>query len=73
MRQRHEHARRITGELVDLYKRRARRLHAEACRNLWRPVWSSLWQKKLIENERRNVRDAHGRALAPCGRGQRRK
>ncbi|MDI2072279.1 hypothetical protein ABIF65_000504 [Bradyrhizobium japonicum] len=35
----------ITGELVDLYKRRARRLHAEACRTMWRVVWSSLRRK----------------------------
>lgn len=36
----------ITGELVDLYKRRARRLHAEACRTMWRVVWSSLRLKR---------------------------
>ncbi|WP_445220409.1 hypothetical protein ACKWRH_10255 [Bradyrhizobium sp. Pa8] len=35
----------ITGELVDLYKRRARRLHAKACRHMWLMVWSSLRRK----------------------------
>lgn len=42
MRARHELSRRVTAELVDLYKRRARRLRAEACRDLWRAVWCSL-------------------------------
>ncbi|MBP1058635.1 MULTISPECIES: hypothetical protein [Bradyrhizobium] len=45
MHQRHQSAHRITGELVDLYKRRARRLHAEACRQMWLMVWSSLTNK----------------------------
>ncbi|MCS3932499.1 hypothetical protein M2175_007530 [Bradyrhizobium elkanii] len=35
----------ITGELVDLYKRRARRLHVEARRTMWRVVWGSLRRK----------------------------
>ncbi len=33
---------RVTPELTALYKRRARRLRSEACRNLWRAVWESL-------------------------------
>jgi hypothetical protein len=37
-----EAARRITAELVDLYKRRARRLRRDACRELWRAVWLSV-------------------------------
>ncbi|WFU39253.1 hypothetical protein QA640_33545 [Bradyrhizobium sp. CB82] len=39
MRPRHEAACRVTAELVDLYKRRARRLRRDACRDLWRAVW----------------------------------
>ncbi len=35
MRRRHEAARRVTAELVELYKRRAHRLHRDACRELW--------------------------------------
>lgn len=42
----HEPAHHITGELVELYKRRARRLHAEACRTMWRVMWSSLKRKR---------------------------
>ncbi|WP_156927584.1 hypothetical protein [Bradyrhizobium sp. Tv2a-2] len=30
---------RVTPELIALYVRRARRLHREACRNIWRTVW----------------------------------
>ncbi|HLG82285.1 MAG TPA: hypothetical protein VKY22_14810 [Bradyrhizobium sp.] len=37
-----ETALRVTPDLVALYKRRARRLHREACRSIWRAVWSSL-------------------------------
>ncbi|WP_167561375.1 hypothetical protein [Bradyrhizobium sp. AS23.2] len=46
MHPRHTPAHHITGELVDLYKRRARRLHAETCRKLWLMVWRSLTQKR---------------------------
>jgi len=45
MRARHEAARRVTGELVDLYKRRASRLRTEACRELWRAVWLLMRRK----------------------------
>ncbi|WP_291700490.1 RSP_7527 family protein [Bradyrhizobium sp.] len=32
----------MTSELVALYKRRATRLRAEACRNTWRSLWALL-------------------------------
>jgi hypothetical protein len=46
MRHHHEPAHLVTAELVELYKRRARRLHAEACRQMWLMVWSSLRGKR---------------------------
>ena len=46
MRSQHASTHRVTGELVDLYKRRARRLHVEARRNLWLMVWGSLRRKR---------------------------
>ncbi|MGV7215430.1 hypothetical protein [Bradyrhizobium sp. UFLA05-112] len=45
MRERHQLSRRVTAELVDLYKRRARRLRRDACRELWRVVWLSMTRK----------------------------
>ena len=33
---------RATPELIALYKRRARRLRSEICRDIWRAVWLSL-------------------------------
>jgi len=33
---------RATPELIALYKRRARRLRSEICRDIWRAVWRSL-------------------------------
>jgi hypothetical protein len=44
MRERHDHPRRVTAELVDLYKRRAHRLRRDACRELWRAMWRTLRQ-----------------------------
>jgi hypothetical protein len=32
----------VTGDLIALYKRRAARLRAEACRNTWRSLWALL-------------------------------
>ncbi|MGY8665494.1 hypothetical protein Q3C01_24455 [Bradyrhizobium sp. UFLA05-109] len=49
MRARHQAARHVTAELVDLYKRRARRLHRDACRELWRAVRLSLRLKARKE------------------------
>jgi hypothetical protein len=37
-----ETALRVTPELVALYMRRARRLHREACRSVWRAVWAAV-------------------------------
>ncbi|WP_156918146.1 hypothetical protein [Bradyrhizobium sp. Cp5.3] len=36
---RHEASRRVTAELVDLYKRRGCRLQRDAWRDLWRAMW----------------------------------
>jgi hypothetical protein len=38
----HDDAQRVHAELVDMYKRRARRLRREACRELWRTAWRTL-------------------------------
>jgi hypothetical protein len=38
----HDDAHRIHAELVDMYKRRARRLRREACRELRRAMWRTL-------------------------------
>src|SRR6185312_16049019 len=32
----------VTGDLIALYKRRATRLRAEACRSTWRSLWALL-------------------------------
>jgi len=32
----------VTGDLIALYKRRAARLRAEACRSTWRSLWVGL-------------------------------
>jgi hypothetical protein len=42
MRARHDIARRVTPDLIALYKRRAGRLRAEACRNLWLSLWAKV-------------------------------
>ncbi len=41
-RARHDTARRVTPDLIALYKRRASRLRAEACRNLWLSLWMKI-------------------------------
>lgn len=56
MRARPEAARRVTAELVDLYKRRARRLRRDACRELWRAMWCSLTRKSKNIASARAVR-----------------
>lgn len=33
---------RISGDLVELYKRRAHRLRTETCRSLWLAIWGAL-------------------------------
>jgi hypothetical protein len=32
----------VTGDLIALYKRRAMRLRAEACRSTWRSFWATF-------------------------------
>ena len=32
----------VTGDLIALYKRRAARLRAEACRETWRGLWAMV-------------------------------
>jgi hypothetical protein len=32
----------VTGDLIALYKRRATRLRAEACRSTWRSFWAMV-------------------------------
>ena len=39
---RHDIARRVTPDLIALYKRRASRLHAEACRKMWLSLWARI-------------------------------
>jgi hypothetical protein len=37
----------VTGDLIALYKRRAMRLRAEACRSTWRSFWAMLARASL--------------------------
>jgi hypothetical protein len=39
---------RVTAELIALYKRRARRLHREACWSFWWAVWVRWLGAKLL-------------------------
>jgi hypothetical protein len=39
---RHDIARRVTPDLIALYKRRAGRLRREACRNIWLSLWAKI-------------------------------
>ena len=32
----------VTGDLIALYKRRATRLRAEACRSTWQNLWATF-------------------------------
>jgi hypothetical protein len=41
-RARRDIARRVTPDLIALYKRRASRLRAEACRNIWLSLWMKI-------------------------------
>jgi hypothetical protein len=54
-----EAARRITAELVDLYKRRARRLRRDTRRELWRAVWLSVTWKRWLTVARPAKRCVH--------------
>ena len=41
-RARRDTARRVTPDLIALYKRRASRLRAEACRKVWLSLWAKI-------------------------------
>ena len=61
-RARHDTARRVTPDLIALYKRRASRLRVEACRNMWLSLRAKIVGFQTAKREAFEVTSPR-----PCG------